>query len=104
MNTQQEFEDLVHDKLPVSHNYACLRIEHDEDSSIPDDCSCGSEDKITVAANEYAEARVREIIGENEEDPHLAEIADNVPAFRRVNIRNALRAEQRARLSAGGKK
>jgi hypothetical protein len=103
MNTQQEFEDLVHDKLPVSHNYACLRIEHDEDSSIPDDCSCGSEDKITVAANEYAEARVREIIGDDEPKPVPDETGFNVHNYM-TGARNELRTEQRAQLSSEGKK
>lgn len=49
-------------ELPLAHSYMCLRIEHENDSSIPDDCSCGAEAKASdLLRRVEVEARIGEL-------------------------------------------
>jgi hypothetical protein len=42
--------DAVDDELiPISHRTECLRLLHEDDATIPDDCSCGAELRMKQA-------------------------------------------------------
>jgi hypothetical protein len=42
-------EAVDNELIPVSHYTECLRLLHDDDATIPDDCSCGAELRMKQA-------------------------------------------------------